>query len=360
MVNLRSEMKDKKLHKEYDKGVREDDPTASSRKQDHIEMAFRSQVVKDLKDERFYYEPMLASHPQNEAAEDLSFLGKSMKAPLWVSSMTGGTELANKINTNLAKICGEFGLGMGLGSCRKLLTEDTYLNDFKMRPYMGYEVPFFANLGVAQVETLLAENKMHLLDELLKKLEVDGLVVHVNPMQEWLQPEGDRFVLSPLDTVKQLLDKVSHKIIVKEVGQGMGPASLRELMKLPIAAIEFGAMGGTNFAKLELYRGDTMRQEIFSNLALVGHTAEDMVGYINDLYISLGDDVACKEYIISGGVKSFIDGYYLMSKLNATGIYGQASGFLKYAVESIDELRAYTEAQIQGLALAKAYLKVKS
>jgi isopentenyl-diphosphate delta-isomerase len=84
-----------------------------------------------------------------------------------------------------------------------------------------------------------------------------------------------------------------------------------------------------------------------------------MVGYINDLHISLGDDVKCKEYIISGGVKSFIDGYYLMSKLNAPGIYGQASGFLKYAVESIDELRAYTEAQIHGLALAKAYLRVK-
>lgn len=352
-------MEDKKLHKAYDKEEQNDDPTASSRKQDHIEMAFRSQVVKDLKDERFYYEPMMAGHPKKEMAKELTFLGKSMKAPLWVSSMTGGTELANQINTNLAKICGEYGLGMGLGSCRKLLTEDTYLKDFQMRPHMGYEVPFFANLGVAQVETLLSENKLYLVDELLKKLEVDGLVVHVNPMQEWLQPEGDRFAQSPLDTVRALLDKVSHKIIVKEVGQGMGPVSLKALMQLPLAAIEFGAMGGTNFAKLELYRGDTMRQEIFSNLALVGHTAEDMVGYINDLHVSLGKSVACKEYIISGGVKSFIDGYYLMSRLNAKGIYGQASGFLKYAVGSIDELRAYTEAQIQGLALAQAYLRVK-
>jgi len=336
-----------------------DDPTASSRKQDHISLAFESQVYKDLKDNRFYYEPILAAHPSADTAPEISFLGKSMKAPLWVSSMTGGTELANKINTNLAIICKEYGLGMGLGSCRKLLTEDTYLKDFQMRPYMGYDVPVFANLGIAQVETLLAEDKLHLIEELLKKLEVDGLVLHVNPLQEWLQPEGDRFAQSPLDTISALLEKTKHKIIVKEVGQGMGPASLKELMKLPLAALEFGAMGGTNFSKLELYRGDTMRQEIFSNLALVGHTAEEMVGYINTLSDELGDQVACKEYIISGGVKSFIDGYYLMSKINTKSIYGQASGFLKYAVESIDELRAYTESQIQGLALAKAYLRVK-
>ncbi len=352
-------MKDKTSTPNIKEIMPDEDPTASSRKQDHIEMSFRSQVLKDMKDERFYYEPLLAAHPEGKSTSEISFLGKQMKAPLWVSSMTGGTELANKINTNLAKVCGEYGLGMGLGSCRKLLTDDTYLKDFQMRPLMGDEVPFFANLGVAQIEELIATDKLYLIDELLKRLEVDGLMVHVNPLQEWLQPEGDRFAKSPVETIAQLLEKASYKIVVKEVGQGMGPESLKALMQMPIDAIEFAAMGGTNFSKLELYRGDTMRQEIFSNLALVGHTAEDMVGYVNAIHEKLGDKVACKEYIISGGVKSFIDGYYLMSKLNAKGIYGQASGFLKYAVESIDELRAYTEAQIQGLALAEAYLRIK-
>jgi len=339
--------------------IPEEDPTASSRKRDHIELSFRSQVIKDLKDERFYYEPLLAAHPDDLDQGEISFLGKKMKAPLWVSSMTGGTELAKKINTNLAKVCGEYGLGMGLGSCRKLLSDDTYLKDFQMRPHMGEDVPFFANLGIAQIESLISENKLHLIDELMKRLEVDGLMVHVNPLQEWLQPEGDKFEKSPLETIERLLASASYKIVVKEVGQGMGPESLKALMQLPIAAIEFAALGGTNFSKLELYRGDTMRQEIFSNLALVGHTATDMVDFVNVLHKELEDKVACKEYIISGGVKSFIDGYYLMSKLEAKGIYGQASGFLKYAVESMDELRAYTEAQIQGLALAKAYLRIK-
>ena len=352
-------MKEKKIHIEGSTEGQLDDPTASSRKQDHISLAFKSQVIKELKDNRFYYEPVLSEHPDTSTTSDISFLDKSMKAPLWVSSMTGGTELANKINTNLAIICKEYGLGMGLGSCRKLLTDNTYLKDFQMRSHMGYDVPFYANLGIAQVETLLAEDKLHLIDELLNKLEADGLVLHINPLQEWLQPEGDRFTQSPLRTITTLLEKIKHKIIVKEVGQGMGPDSLKELMQLPLAAIEFGAMGGTNFSKLELYRGDTMRQEIFSNLALVGHTAEEMVGFINEILIDLGDNVACKQYIISGGVKSFIDGYYLMTKLNTDSIYGQASGFLKHAVENIDELRAYTESQIQGLALAQAYLRVK-
>ncbi len=352
-------MEDKQIHRNIEMGESGEDPTASSRKKDHIDLSFKSQVLKDMQDKRFYYEPMLAKHPATDTVSEITFLGKKMKAPLWVSSMTGGTELANKINTNLAIVCKEYGMGMGLGSCRKLLTDNTYLKDFQMRPIVGEEVPFYANLGIAQIESLIAEGKLGLIEELLKRLEVDGLVVHVNPMQEWLQPEGDRFAMSPIESITRLLDQVSYKIVVKEVGQGMGPESLKALMQLPISAIEFGAMGGTNFSKLELYRGDTMREEIFSNLALVGHTAEDMVGYVNAIHEELGDKVICKEYIISGGVKSFIDGYYLMSKLNARGIYGQASGFLKYAVESIDELRAYTEAQIQGLALAKAYLRVK-
>ena len=122
----------------------------SDRKKDHIELAFESVVANQ--DSRFYYEPLFSGHPQGEL-EPVHFAGKQMKAPLWVSSMTGGTKEAGIINKNLARACGQFGLGMGLGSCRIILKDDEYLPDFQLRKEMG-DYPLYANLGVAQLEEL--------------------------------------------------------------------------------------------------------------------------------------------------------------------------------------------------------------
>jgi isopentenyl-diphosphate Delta-isomerase len=111
---------------------------------------------------------------------------------MWVSSMTGGTKMAHTINHNLARACKEFRIGMGLGSCRKLLDDDTYFEDFNLRPIMGDDLPLFANLGIAQVEILLAENKLDQIKRLVEKLQADGLIIHINPLQEWMQPEGQQ------------------------------------------------------------------------------------------------------------------------------------------------------------------------
>jgi isopentenyl-diphosphate delta-isomerase len=114
--------------------------------------------------------------------------------------------------------------------------------------------PLYINLGIAQIEQLLNNNDSVRIKELINKLDADGLIIHVNPMQEWLQPEGDRFRQSPIDTIKRVIDIADFKIIVKEVGQGMGPASLKSLLALPLEAIDFAANGGTNFALLEILR----------------------------------------------------------------------------------------------------------
>ena len=106
-------------------------------------------------------------------------------------------------------------------------------------------------------------------------------------------------------------------------------------------------------------RSDPSRQEIYSQLANVGHSAEEMVLMTNQLQLELGDQLRCKQVIISGGVKNFLDGYYLINKLTLPSVYGQASGFLKHARGDYEALRAYVETQIQGLKLAKAFLKVK-
>lgn len=352
-------MEDKNTKKGLEMAISDNDPTASSRKKDHIEMAFKSQIESGQLDQRFYYEPLLSKHLSIDDIPRCEFAGKTMKAPLWVSSMTGGTEMARNINSNLAKMCAAYGLGMGLGSCRKILTDNTYFEDFNLRPILGDDVPFFANLGIAQIEHLLNDNKVYQIKELIDKLSADGLFVHVNPFQELLQPEGDLFKQSPLTSINKLVEQLDCKIIVKEVGQGMGPESLKALMQLPIEGIEFAAAGGTNFSKLELFRGDVEKQNIFDGLTKIGHTAEEMVFFTNQLLEELGEKVKVKQFIISGGVKNFLDGYYLINKMNAKAIFGQASRFLKYAVEGYEPLKAYTEAQLKGLAIAEAYLKVK-
>lgn len=329
----------------------------SNRKKDHIELAFESAVRNQ--DSRFFYEPILKKHPATlDALEGIQIAGKSTSSPLWVSSMTGGTEKAGHINHNLARACNEFGMGMGLGSCRIILDDNTYFKDFDLRDTIGDKLPFYANLGIAQVEQLLENKKEQQIIDLVNKLRADGLIVHVNPLQEFLQPEGDRFKYSPLETLECLLEKVSFPIIVKEVGQGMGPESLRSLMKLPLAAIDFGASGGTNFAKLELLRSNPLHAKQNEGLCAVGHNAAEMVQFVNEI-LENELNVVCKNFILSGGVRSFLDGYYLIENIESPSIYAMASKFLENALGEYESLREFTKRELEGFALAKKYLTVK-
>ncbi len=328
------------------------------RKKDHIDLAFASQtMVKDM-DTRFMYEPMLSAHP-DDAIPETEFLGKKLKLPVWVSSMTGGTKLAGTINRNLAKACREFGMGMGLGSCRIILDDDKYFPDFDMRDIIGDALPLYANLGINQLENLLFENKLAKINALVDKLRADGLIIHVNPFQEWFQPEGDRLRQPAIESVQALLEQVDFPVIVKEVGQGMGLESLSALLKLPLAAIEFGAFGGTNFARVELMRDSQKARELFEPLSCVGHDAAQMVDMINHIISQETGKINCRQLIVSGGIKSFLDGYYLIKKSTMPAIYGQASAFLKYAKEDYEQLHNFISYQVKGLQMAYAFLRVR-
>ncbi len=336
-----------------------DDTRAPERKADHIALAFEAQTGATELDERFSYEPMLAAHPTAGSLPETPFGRHTLASPIWVSSMTGGTERARDINRNLARACGEFGMGMGLGSCRALLTDRARLPDFDVRPLLGPGLPLYANLGIAQVEQLLDRGQEDRILRLVDLLRADGLIVHVNPLQEWLQPEGDQFTVPPIDTLERLLDSVDTPLIVKEVGQGMGPASLGRLLRLPLVAVEFAAGGGTNFSRLELLRSDPVRRQVYTSLERIGHTAAQMVDTVNEVSAGLGGALACRQVIISGGVKDFLDGYHLRSKCTLPSLYGQASPFLRHATGEYATLQAYVAAQVRGLELARAYLKVR-
>ncbi len=319
-----------------------------SRKQDHIDLAGKSVVTADSKETTLFYEPLFGVHPI-QSSNEVSFLGKTLKAPLWISSMTGGSTEAGAINKRLAKIAGEFGLGMGLGSCRAFLEDPSTFDDFNLRPLLGDKVPFFTNIGIAQLENLLKHNEEEKLAAMVDKLCADGLVVHINPLQEWVQPEGDRYQRPVIETLQEYFEKTKIKTIVKEVGQGMGPKSLKALLDMPVECIEFAALGGTNFAKLEIERS---KDDFWAPLSKIGHTAEEMIGYINEVKPS-----ADRQFIISGGVRDFVHAYELMNSLNCKSIVGMAGAFLRPARESEEQLRKFTQNYILGLEMAGQWLE---
>ena len=328
------------------------------RKNDHIELAFSSQVNNLSADKRFSYEPLLGSSRMG-AIEPFEFLGRTLRTPIWVSSMTGGTSKARTINMNLAKACNEFGMGMGLGSCRILLEDERYMPDFDVRDVIGADLPLYANIGIAQLEAMLQDRSQEKIPELVARLRADGLIIHVNPMQEFLQKEGDLILKPPIETIEEFLSLTGLKIIVKEVGQGMGPESIKRLLQLPVEAFELAAFGGTNFARIELARSAPLKQELYDPLSSIGHSTDEMLDLINRVAGS-GSNTGCRQIIISGGVHSFLDGYYYMTKSILPSIYGQASSLLKHARGDYEELQQFIAGQVKGLVFARSYLKVKS
>lgn len=330
--------------------------STEDRKKDHIELALNSQTVSGNLD--LYYEPLLSAHPDESFDISTHFLDKNFKAPLWISSMTGGTEKAKLLNTNLAKVANEFGFGMGLGSCRPLLESYDRKEDFDLRDIIGDQA-FYINLGIAQLENLISNNEIFKVQKICDDLHADGLIIHVNPMQEWTQPEGDRFKKAPIDTIKFVVSQLDLKIIVKEVGQGFGPNSLISLMKLPISAIDFAGFGGTNFTLLELSRHNARqggKTHSNYNLQNIGHTCSEMINWVNQNIDQ--SSVKCREFIISGGVSDTLEGFRLQESLKAKSIIGMASSFLKHA-HDYEELKDFTCSEIENYKLAKCFLKGK-
>lgn len=345
----------------------------ADRKFQHLELANSSQSTELRRVEGLNYEPLFAAHPQINSDRDFSFADKKLGLPLWVSSMTGGTGAARHINQNLAKACRDFGLGMGLGSCRPLLESRQFFEDFNLRPIIGESLPFYANLGITQVENLLDQKETYKIIKMIDDLNCDGLIIHVNPLQEWFQPEGDRLKAPPYETITKLLNELQISIIVKEVGQGFGPQSMKALMKLPLTAVEFGAYGGTNFSYLEQQRrqySSVVKNEIDKstrgNLVRVGHTALEMTSMIRKISSSLPEEeIQCRNFIISGGVNDILEGHRLRETLlekssQYQAVIGQARGFLEYATEDYSKLKYYCESMRETFLMAQSFLSIKT
>ncbi len=316
----------------------------SKRKTEHLKLASKAQdhgQSSSLLELGLSYEPCLSVFPTESFSLPQQIHHKKLDHPLWISSMTGGSSESGKINRTLAKIVKEFGLGMGLGSCRIIIKNPKTIKDFKLKPILK-NAPFWANLGICEIAELLHKKQWNSFYNILGELEVDGLIVHINPTQEYLQPEGSKLTQMPINILRELLAaKPIIPIMVKEVGQGMGPKSLKALSQMSLQGIELGAMGGTNFSQVELMRRapSKLKDDPLINLTKLGHSAKEMIVF----WTMLQKQVQTKELsswhiIISGGrghdVIADVALFKMLKKTQHNASIGLGYSILKQAYHS--------------------------
>lgn len=299
----------------------------TDRKKDHIQLATEAQShIKQFSFEpsELNYEPLWANH--HAKLDGVELLGKKLQYPLWISSMTGGSELALEINKDLSILAQDLGMGMGLGSCRPFIEEADREQDFLLREYAP-DILLSANLGIAQVDKYLQSNRWSEIEEKLETLNCDFLMVHINPLQEWFQPEGDEFSRAPLEILKELKKITKLKLGVKEVGQGFGPQSLKALVELELEVIELSGTGGTNFTMLEMIR-DQNNDIDLENFSQIGHHWSQMVSWLNHIY-----SPSYKKFpmiIISGGIRTPLEAATAMKSARFPAMIGMAYPFLSW------------------------------
>ncbi len=253
-----------------------------------------------------------------------TFLGKELGLPLLISSITGGTDEAQRINSNLAEGAQIARIAMGLGSLRAALETPPLADSFRIRR-LAPDIPLFANLGAAQLKTDLGP------DDCLRAVDLvqaDALIIHLNPLQEALQIDGDtdwRGVLASIERVCQLLEV---PVIAKEVGWGISARTARQLASAGVSAIDIAGAGGTSWSQVEMHRAPTERlRRVCRQFADWGiPTAESLV--------EARAALPAMPLIASGGLRNGID----LAKVLALGadLGGMAGPFLHAGNESVD------------------------
>ncbi|MDZ8221535.1 type 2 isopentenyl-diphosphate Delta-isomerase [Nostoc sp. ChiVER01] len=231
-----------------------------NRKADHIRICLEEdvqshQITNGLERYRFTHS-CLPELNHNDIDISTTFLGKHLNAPLLISSMTGGTEQAAMINQRLAQVAQHYKIAMGVGSQRVAVEKPQVADTFAVRKYAP-DVLLFANLGAVQL------NYKYGLDECLRVvdiLEADALILHINPLQECIQPKGDTNFRGLLDKISELCIKMPVPVIAKEVGNGISAAIAQKLLASGVAAIDVAGAGGTSWAKVESERAENPLQ----------------------------------------------------------------------------------------------------
>jgi isopentenyl-diphosphate delta-isomerase len=301
---------------------RESNVQFESRKADHIRLSLSA------KNQALGESGLDQIQLQHEALPDLNFeevtlqtksLGQKQRTPFLVSSMTAGHADSTGLNQMLAKVASERGWRMGVGSQRRELNDSAASNEWRQIRKQVPKAILYGNIGLAQV----IANKPEAIERLVDALKASAMIVHLNALQECLQPEGTPKFKGGLKAIERLCKALSVPVIVKETGCGFSRATLKRLRGTGVAAVDVSGLGGTHWGRIEGDRSPAQdeRSEAALTLAHWGISTADSVAEA----IALKTDY---EIWASGGVRSGLDA----AKLLAMG--AQTVGFAKPILEA--------------------------
>ncbi|HEY5654123.1 MAG TPA: type 2 isopentenyl-diphosphate Delta-isomerase [Pontiella sp.] len=301
----------------------------NQRKLDHIN------IVSDggeIDRRRFYFDDIHLTHralPElnlTEVDPSSSFLGKNLSFPLIISSMTGGvdSELV-KINQNLAIAAEAEGVALAVGSQRVFLSDEAARESFALRSLAPTTV-LLGNLGAVQLNYNVGFADC---EAVVEVLDADGLYLHLNPLQEAVQPEGDTNFSGLRNKISDVVKVLKKPIIIKEVGAGVSPKDVEHLLSAGIKHIDVAGAGGTSWSMIESKRCDNPELgELFSDWGIPTPVAlRLMKPYRHEV-----------ELIASGGLRNGVD--MAKSMVLGASLCGLARPFLNPARESADAVRA--------------------
>jgi isopentenyl-diphosphate delta-isomerase len=330
-------------------------PTTESRKVDHIRINLENdvqfpRVTTGLERYRFMHQAL----PELSLADidtSTSLFGKQLAAPIVISSMTGGTAIAQAINRTLARGAQKHGIAMGLGSQRAAIEDDSLVSSYCIRD-VAPDILLFANIGAVQL------NYGYGLKECQKAIDMagaDALILHCNVLQEAVQPEGDIDFSELLRKIEKVCNRLALPVIAKEVGWGFSESNVRDLARAGVSAIDVAGAGGTSWSEVEYHRAPTaFHARVARSFADWGIPTADAIQYAR----RAGPELPI---IASGGLRDGID----IAKSIALGadLAGLASPFLQAATDSalaVDELIQELTTQLRLVMLCTASRDISS
>ncbi|MBK18254.1 MAG: type 2 isopentenyl-diphosphate Delta-isomerase [Rhodospirillaceae bacterium] len=225
-----------------------------TRKREHIETVLKTDVLaKGVSTgfEQFSFEHCAMPELDLDRIDlSTSVFGKNLQAPILISSMTGGAEEAGQINLRLAECAQELGLALGIGSQRAAIERPELSATYRVR-HVAPDILLFANIGAVQL------NYGYGIDQACRAVEMidaDALFIHLNPLQEAVQPEGDRNWSGLLEKLEILVAQIDVPVVVKEIGNGLSSNLVRNLVSLGVSGVDVAGAGGTSWSEVEANR----------------------------------------------------------------------------------------------------------